>query len=131
MVTIDISALYTTIPHKDGIMALKGTLNNRQVQEPKTWIILTLMLFVLRNSTTSSTNKFLVQRWEPNVHQVTLYSSCHLEKKFLATQRLKPLIILWWPFIDDIFMIWPHPLEKLYSFLADLNYFQESNSPMI
>ena len=47
-----------------------------------------------------------------------------LEKDFLHTQHLSPLV--WWRFIDDIFMIWPHRLTELYSFLEALNNFHES-----
>lgn len=47
-----------------------------------------------------------------------------LEEKFLRTRRLLPLV--WWRYIDDIFMIWPHPLEELYSFVQALNNVHES-----
>ena len=36
------------------------------------------------------------------------------------------LPIVWWRFIDDIFMIWPHSLGELYSFLEALNNVLES-----
>ena len=31
---------------------------------------------------------------------------CDLEQKISAQSPLKPLV--WWRYIDDIFMIWPH-----------------------
>ena len=43
------------------------------------------------------------------------------ETDFLSTSRLIPLI--WWRFIDDIFMIWQHSHEELCSFLDALNSF--------
>ena len=41
------------------------------------------------------------------------------EEKFLLTHRPVPLV--WWRYIDDIFMIWPHTREELYSFIDALN----------
>jgi hypothetical protein len=47
-----------------------------------------------------------------------------LEESFLSTQQLLPLI--WWRFIDDIFMIWAHTREELSSFIKALNSYHES-----
>ena len=47
-----------------------------------------------------------------------------LERDFLSTCRLIPLI--WWRYIDDIFMIWQHSREELCSFLEALNSFHET-----
>ena len=41
------------------------------------------------------------------------------EEKFLLTHRPVPLV--WWGYIDDIFMIWPHTRGELYSFIDALN----------
>ena len=41
------------------------------------------------------------------------------EGDFLSKYPLIPLI--WWRYIDDIFMIWPHTREELYSFINSLN----------
>lgn len=38
-----------------------------------------------------------------------------LEERFWGTQDLKPLV--WWRYIDDIFMIWQHGKESLKEFL--------------
>ena len=42
-----------------------------------------------------------------------------VERKFLETQSLQPLI--WFRYIDDEFFIWTHGEEKLLLFLTDLN----------
>ncbi|CAC5370727.1 unnamed protein product [Mytilus coruscus] len=42
-----------------------------------------------------------------------------IEREFLNTQHKKPLV--WWRFIDDIFIIWPHLSEELKSFITALN----------
>ena len=47
-----------------------------------------------------------------------------LENDFLSTVRQQPLI--WWRYIDDIFMIWPHSYQELCFFLTALNSFHET-----
>ncbi|XP_060067078.1 uncharacterized protein LOC132547325 [Ylistrum balloti] len=44
-----------------------------------------------------------------------------LENNFLESQPLKPLV--WWRFIDDIFLIWTFPREALTTFMEGLNRF--------
>ena len=41
------------------------------------------------------------------------------EREFLARYPLS--LMVWWRYIDDIFMIWPYSREELYSFINDLN----------
>ena len=43
----------------------------------------------------------------------------HLEQQFLSTQPLQPMV--WWRYIDDIFLIWPHSEEELHTFCTNLN----------
>ena len=47
-----------------------------------------------------------------------------LETKFLETQTFKPLV--WFRYIDDIFFIWTHGEEKLKTFMAELNSFNDN-----
>ena len=47
-----------------------------------------------------------------------------LEQKILTQSPLKPLV--WWLYIDDVFMIWPHGEEKLNKFVNLLNSSQET-----
>ena len=42
-----------------------------------------------------------------------------LEEDFIKGQRLKPMV--WWRYIDDIFMIWEHGEKELKAFLEALN----------
>ena len=46
------------------------------------------------------------------------------EEDFMRTRHTLPMV--WWRFIDDILMIWPHSLGELYSFLEALNNVHES-----
>ena len=47
-----------------------------------------------------------------------------LEQKILAQSPLKPQV--WWCYIDDVFMIWPHGEEKLNEFVTLLNSSHET-----
>ena len=47
-----------------------------------------------------------------------------LEQKILAQFPLKPLV--WWRYIDEVFMIWPHGEEKLNEFVSLLNSSHET-----
>ena len=49
--------------------------------------------------------------------------SLDLEESFINSRSLKP--DLWVRYIDDVFMIWPHPLGEFEIFLEDLNKTRE------
>ena len=129
LVTIDVVSLYTNIPHKDGIRATKYALEKRQSKEPKTWVLLRLLHFILTKTAFKFNDKFYEQ-----ISGTTMGTKCapsysilfmdKLERDFLSTSRLIPLV--WWRFIDDIFMIWQHSHEELCSFLDALNSFHET-----
>ena len=42
-----------------------------------------------------------------------------LEEDILSNSLLKPLV--WWRYIDDIFMMWEHGEEELQNYLETLN----------
>lgn len=48
--TADVSSLYTSIPHADGIRAAKLALDNRDNLKPPTWIILRMIAIILNNN---------------------------------------------------------------------------------
>ena len=60
LVTIDVVSLYTNITHREGILAAKDALEKRQTKEPKTWVLLRLLHFVL----TKTAFKFNEQIYE-------------------------------------------------------------------
>ena len=129
LVTIDVTSLYTNIPHRDGIRASKEALDRRTTQEPKTWVLLRLLHFILTKTAFKFDNKFYEQ-----ISGTTIGTKCapsyaiifmrKLKNDFLSTVRQQPLI--WWRYIDDIFMIWPHSYQELCFFLTALNSFHET-----
>ena len=73
LVTIDVVALYTNIPHREGILAVKEALNIWTKKQPLTWVLLRMLHLVLTKTASkfdkNFTNKYRALRWEPNVHQ--------------------------------------------------------------
>ena len=61
LVTIDVTSLYTNIPHRDGIRASKEVLDRRTTQEPKTWVLLCLLHFILTKTAFKFDYKFYEQ----------------------------------------------------------------------
>jgi len=45
----------------------------------------------------------------------------HLEQQFLSTQTLQPMV--WWCYIDDIFLIWTYSESELQTFFENLNQY--------
>ena len=129
LVTIDVVALYTNIPHSEGILAVKEALETRAEKQPLTWVLLRMLYLVL----TKTAFKFN-DRYYEQTSGTTMGSRCapslailfmaQLEEKFLNTYHLAPLV--WWRYIDNIFMIWPHSEEELDSFTQALNNVHDS-----
>ena len=124
LVTIDVTSLYTNIPHREGILACKDALEKRQTKEPKTWILLRLLHFILAKTCFKFNDKYYEQ-----ISGTTMGTKCapsyaiifmgKFEEDFLSRQHIPPLV--WWRYIDDIFVIWPHSREELDSFISRLN----------
>ena len=124
LVTVDVKSLYTNIPHMDGIAAAKKVLNLRDNKHPHTWLLLKLIHLVLTSNGFSFNNEFYLQtsgtamgtKMAPNYANIFMYI---FESDILDTAPLKPKV--WWRFIDDIFLVWPHGTETLTTFLRFLN----------
>ena len=123
-VTIDVTALYTSIPHRDGILAVKDALETRTIKEPYTWILLRLLHLVLSKTSFKFNDEYYEQVSGTSMGTICAPSYAiifmdRLEQRFLNKEFLAPLV--WWRYIDDIFMIWPHSREDLDSFIMRLN----------
>jgi hypothetical protein len=125
MATIDVTSLYTSIPHIEGINALKFYLSKRpEPHLPSTNFIIGLAELVLTKNAFSFNNTIFLQtkgtamgtRMAPSYANLFMG---HLETTFLNKQDLKPL--LWARYIDDIFVLWPHGRDSLSSFISFLN----------
>ena len=111
VVPLDVSSLYTNVPHKEGITACEGFLYHREIQEPPTADLCQLIRLVLSKNSFVFNNRNYLQihgtamgtRMAPSYANLFMGK---LEREFLRTQNKLPLV--WWRYIDDIFAIWTH-----------------------
>jgi len=125
--TIDVSALYTNIPHSEGIQASLDALHGLQSPTPRT---IDLLMKTILNSNCFEFNGAYYEQihgtamgtcMAPNYANLFMGK---LEKSFIETQEFKPYI--WYRFIDDIFMIWLHGPDKLNNFILALNLYHNT-----
>ncbi|CAN7947414.1 unnamed protein product, partial [Ixodes hexagonus] len=126
MVTLDVSSLYTNIPHAEGIQATITAYNRKRdkLVDPETLSKL-LDLILNFNHFEFDDNHYLQingtamgTKMAPNYANVFMGD---LEDKFLKQRKKTPL--LYKRYIDDIFMIWQHDLTDLHNFITDFNQF--------
>ena len=129
MATIDVTSLYTSIPHEEGLASLRHFLDNRPTpQIPSTDFLVDLSRLILTKNAFSFNDRFFLQikgcamgsRFSPSYANLFLGL---LEESFLSSYPLQPS--LWLRYIDDIFLLWPHGEDSLSSFISALNEFSE------
>ena len=127
LVSIDVSSLYTNIPHKDGIEATINAL--RQDTDPNPLrppieILEEMLNIVLRNNVIEFNGEFFLQLQGTAMGTKMAPAYANLFMGSLEP-RLQNLghnhIELWKRFIDDIFVIWTGTHEGLDKFMTDLN----------
>ena len=124
LVSFDVTALYTNIPHDEAVIAIKTVLDKDTDKEIDTiWITKMLTHVLQRNAFQINGLLFLQKlgvamgtRCAPSVANIFMYI---LEENIINSFHLKPLV--WKRFIDDIFCIWPHGLDTLKEFTEYLN----------
>ncbi|XP_057296197.1 uncharacterized protein LOC130625148 [Hydractinia symbiolongicarpus] len=122
--TVDVLGLYPNIPHQDGLAALHRVLDVREDKSVSTETLMDLAECVLQNNVFEHNNRFFRQlqgtaigtKMAPSYANIFMSD---LEEQFLESSMLKPLV--WWRYIDDIFMLWQHGEDKLIKFLELLN----------
>ncbi|XP_072332649.1 uncharacterized protein [Scyliorhinus torazame] len=118
LVTMDVSALYTSIPHDDGIAATASVLNTDNCQSPDA--ILQLICFILDHNVFTF-DKFFIQthgtamgtKFAPQYANIFMHK---FEQDLLTAQDLQPT--LYTRYIDDIFFLWTHGEESLKRLLS-------------
>ncbi len=127
LVTVDVKSLYTNIPHNESVTAASNFLNtNAPSYYPPTSFICTLIKFVLSHNYFEFNDQLFLQchglamgtKMAPNLANIFMDN---FERLFLSQSSLSPVV--WYRFIDDIFMIWSHGRDSLDNFLSTLNSF--------
>ncbi|XP_073172201.1 uncharacterized protein KIAA0930 homolog isoform X4 [Lepidochelys kempii] len=119
---MDVEALYTNIPHKDGLQAVKNTIPDSVTAN----LVAEFCDFVLtHNYFTFEDNVYLqISSSAMGTRMAPQYANifmADLEQRFLSSRPLTPLLYL--RYIDDIFIIWTHGKEALEEFHHDFNNF--------
>ena len=124
LLTWDVRSLYTNIPHKEGLEALKKTLHNEKILRKKANTILEFSELVLN----SKQFKFLGQHYlqmsgaAMGTKMAPSYANLFmgvLEKQMLSSYKHKPLV--YFRYIEDIFMIWTDGEGSFNDFLTHCN----------
>jgi hypothetical protein len=121
--TIDVKALYTNIPHLQGIQASISALQQNPPELP-IHVLEMLMWFILRNNyfEFNGLHFHQLQGTAMGTAMAPSYANlfmAELESNLLGRYHYKPH--LWLRFIDDIFMIWLHSEKELLNFIDWLN----------
>ena len=122
--TIDVVGLYPNIPHKDGLDAIRKSLESRQNPEVSTETLMDLAELVLNNNFFTHNDNTYKQisgtaigtKFAPSYAILTMGE---FEEKALDGADLKPW--LWWRYIDDVFLVWEHGEDSLLEFINYLN----------
>ena len=124
LVTLDVPSFYTNIPRNDGIQACSDFLDKRVNPTIKATRLCDLIRMILTNNTFTFNGQHYRQingtamGTKMALSYATLFMG-NFEQKALAAATHSPLI--WWSYIDDIFLLWTHGEEKLNNFITYLN----------
>ena len=129
LITLDVKSLYTNIPNDQGIQACVDMLNENNIITPEiTQSVIDILSLILNKNTFTFNNEHFLQihgtaMGSPMARTYANIFMAILERKLLneAPQGLIP--IEWIRFIDDIFAIWNHGIEKLQKFITYINNF--------
>ena len=129
LVTVDVVGLYPSIPHDEGLAAMRAALDKRGKKDVSTDSLCELAEIVLKNNIFEFDEKTYRQLRGTAIGTkmappYAILFLAQLEEEFLKNCRFKPKV--WFRYIDDIFMVWTHGEEKLKEFLENLNNFHKT-----
>ena len=129
LVTLDVSSLYTNIPHDETILAVKETMKSKNLNPNLIKWISKLLSHVLTKNAFQFNEEIYLQTRGTAMGTIVAPASANLfmnklETKALHDYPLKPLI--WKRFIDDIFCIWTHGEKELIKFFTYLNQLHQT-----
>ena len=126
LVTLDVSSLYTNIPHKEGIEACRHFLNTRQNKSLPTERICDLirMILTMNNFTFNDQHFLQIRGTAMGTRMAPSYANLFMGKFEQAIENATYKSFVWRRFIDDIFMVWTEGEEHLKTFISYLNSIQ-------
>ena len=130
LVTLDVTSLYTNIPHDGGLQAIKNLLQRARPSsyKPSNGNILKLLEMVLKmnNFQFNDKNYLQINGTAMGTRVAPTYANLYMsefEDRHVYTYHKQPLF--WLRYIDDVFMPWQHGLEELNKFVTHLNSVSE------
>ena len=129
--TLDVSSLYTNIPNKEGIEAVRQALSQTRdpLENPTNHSICNLLNLVLTCNNFQFDNKHYLQIGGTAMGTKLAPSFANIfmgwfEENFVYHYHKQPLI--WKRYIDDIFIVWQHGPDTLTDFVKHLNTCHET-----
>ena len=115
LATLDVSSLYTNIPHDEGIEACRQALSSREVLSPPTKDIITLISSILtKNNFTFDDQHYLqVLGTMMGTRVAPSYANLFMGKLERDINYTSNIPSSWWRYMDDVFAIWPHGERNL------------------
>ena len=126
LVTLDVSSLYTNIPHNEGITACRHFLDtsdrNSSTVGTETLCDLIRMILTMNSFTFNDKHYLQIHGTAMGTRMAPSYANLFLAKfETDALSRAPHQPHTWWRYIDDIFMIWTHCVNDLHTFTSYLN----------
>ncbi|KAL2087323.1 hypothetical protein ACEWY4_018382 [Coilia grayii] len=131
--TMDVSSLYPSIPHKDGLDAMEHYLKQRRVQDPSTEFLLTLSREILTKNYFKFQDRYYLQHrgsamgspMAPNYANLFMGK---FELDFVYNNNpYSKFLKRFWRYIDDLYFIWSGSTDDLKNFHA----YMKSKMPSI
>ena len=129
LVTLDVTSLYSNIPHDDGVKACDHFMTEGgKSQEARSVISKLINLVLTKNNFQFNGENYLqVLGTAMGTRMAPSFASLFmgkLEMDFLDSCDKTPLI--WLRFLDDIFMVWNHSEQELHEFISKINKFHDT-----
>ena len=129
MISMDVSSLYTNIPQTDGINAFRSFLNRHTTDSALINDIPIFINFILTYNIFKFNNDNYIQikgtamgtKMAPACANIYMDA---IEKSFLSSSPQKPSV--YYRYIDDIFLLWPHGNDSLTHFFEHANNIQQN-----
>ncbi|XP_071153486.1 uncharacterized protein [Mytilus edulis] len=124
LVTMDVTSLYTNIPHADGIEACREVWDSRSLKIPPTDCLVEMLTMVLKKNNFTFQGEHYLQTngTAMGTKMAPSYANIFMgkfEKQLLECSIEKPLS--WYRFIDDVDMKWDKGDQKLQTFITNAN----------
>ena len=127
--TVDVVGLYPSIPHGEGLEAIRVALDRRGNPGVATDTLVGLASLVLDNNYFEFNNRIYKQKLGTAIGTkfAPAYANLFMtrvEERLVDSSAEKPLV--WMRYIDDVFFIWTHGEAKLQVFIDHLNSSHET-----